>query len=324
VDWTDHVWTEVYSHQLGRWVHCDACENAWDKALLYEQGWGKKLSYCVAFSVCGVKDVSMRYTSNWEEMKTRRSAVPETWLARTCQFMTNKVRASMPQQQRTALVVRDLAETLQLAALSAGVQGSRQENLPGRQSGSEAWRLSRGEMGAGTSQGQAGKQVAGWTTGGYRGVVTVSGEHYLGSEEAINLFDGKPGTKWLDFGAGEGKPSWVEFRFWDAIPKSAFEYSLTSGNDSPERDPKNFILEGQLRGSGDWVVLDTRQGVYFGERNQERKFVVAKSLACVAYRLTIRELRDPANANSVQLTGFGLAFVEGNPSSSPYSLQILS
>lgn len=66
-----------------------------------------------------------------QEMKTRRSAVPETWLARTCQFMTNKVRASMPQQQRTALVVRDLAETLQLAALSAGVQGSRQENLPG-------------------------------------------------------------------------------------------------------------------------------------------------------------------------------------------------
>lgn len=56
-----------------------------------------------------------------------------------------------------------------------------------------------------------------------------------------------------------------------------------AGNDSPERDPKNFILEGQLRGSGDWVVLDTRQGVYFGERNQERKFVVAKVLfsACV-------------------------------------------
>ena len=42
VDWTDHVWTEYYSHAHRRWIHLDSCEAAYDQPLLYEVHLGPK------------------------------------------------------------------------------------------------------------------------------------------------------------------------------------------------------------------------------------------------------------------------------------------
>ena len=58
----------------------DSCENAFDTPLIYESGWGKKLTYLVAFSKDEVVDVSKRYVLNHRMNRMRRTLVPEQWL----------------------------------------------------------------------------------------------------------------------------------------------------------------------------------------------------------------------------------------------------
>lgn len=57
---------------------------------------------------------------------------------------------------------------------------------------------------------------------------------------------GRPSTKWLDFGGGgEGGTSWLEYRLLAAQPAVVLaQYTLTSADDCPERDPADWRLEG--------------------------------------------------------------------------------
>ena len=58
----------------------DCCENIFDAPLTYEEGWGKKLTYLIAFSNNNVVDVSKRYVIDPEQNLKRRTLVSEEWL----------------------------------------------------------------------------------------------------------------------------------------------------------------------------------------------------------------------------------------------------
>ncbi|KAK7898380.1 hypothetical protein WMY93_019233 [Mugilogobius chulae] len=147
-DSTDHVWTEVYSPSQRRWLHCDSCENVCDKPLLYEMGWGKKLSYILAFSKDQVVDVTWRYSCKHPEVLSRRTRVQEAWLLHTINSLNTTRQQSLSPQRKKELTERLLVELVEFISPKKAKPGE----LGGRNSGSLAWRLARGETKAPDSE----------------------------------------------------------------------------------------------------------------------------------------------------------------------------
>ncbi len=73
IDNLDHVWVEIWADELGRWIHCDPCENVIDTPPMYESGWNKKYAYVFAFAKDHVADVTWRYTFNRKLTTKRRN-----------------------------------------------------------------------------------------------------------------------------------------------------------------------------------------------------------------------------------------------------------
>lgn len=143
LDVTDHVWTEVYSKHYKRWLHCDSCEDQLDAPLTYEVGWGKKLSYIFSFARDEVVDTARRYTQNWEEMRSRRRDVDETWLETTINQINRTLREQQTPERVAILTSRAQSEREELLR-GRSVKSS---EVKGRVSGSAEWKSQRSEDG---------------------------------------------------------------------------------------------------------------------------------------------------------------------------------
>ncbi|WP_305785869.1 GH92 family glycosyl hydrolase [Symbioplanes lichenis] len=99
-------------------------------------------------------------------------------------------------------------------------------------------------------------------------------------EGKAQAFDGDKGTKWLTFAT----TGWIQAKT-DA-PLTVTQYALTSGNDVPERDPRDWQLQGSADGTT-WTPIDTRSGETFEQRGQTKTYQINTPQPYAYYRLNV-------------------------------------
>lgn len=173
-------------------------------------------------------------------------------------------------------------------------------------------------------------------------LITSSGEQAI-IGPGRQAFDHDPATKWVGLNTGE-KTCWIQCQYvWHAenvvtdarqilnleqrlAANPVFDdagdilaklrskggrparrvtgYALTSANDHPERDPRDWRLLGLGEDGTSWTVLDERHNESFSRRFQRLQFAVAHPGTYRAYRWEVESVRIPEDmfgGNSVQL-----------------------
>ena len=124
--------------------------------------------------------------------------------------------------------------------------------------------------------------------------------HAAGDGNGIeNTVDGNPGSKWC-VNNGREPVLWQQ-----ELPaaQAVTAYSFTSGNDVPNRDPREWVLAGSADGQA-WVQVDRRTlDKPFENRHQTKQFEIAHPGTFRFYRFTF----EPTPANTFQVAEIGLA-----------------
>lgn len=148
VDLTDHVWSEIYDERRNQWISIDTGEEKSDTPLLYEAGWGKKLTYCFACSGVEVVDVTRRYTRQWDEVLKRRDLASEEWVAQFLEAKNAQLAARIADpEERERIRTRRLREIAELEGRSNADEQRepKAQELEGRITGDKEWKDQRGE-----------------------------------------------------------------------------------------------------------------------------------------------------------------------------------
>ncbi|MCF2856601.1 discoidin domain-containing protein [Pseudoalteromonas sp. SMS1] len=125
------------------------------------------------------------------------------------------------------------------------------------------------------------------------GVISAEHEGFSqwgeGSESA---FDGNLSNKYVAL----TDSGWLQFTAPEQYVLHA--YSITSGNDAPERDPASWRLHGSHDGIH-WHTLDTRSENSFDSRNQTKLFRIDNQTPYSHYRFELTHTATDANGNNL-------------------------
>lgn len=146
----DHVWCEYYSQKQRRWIHLDSCENSYDEPMLYNVGWGKKMSYVFAIGTCYIIDVSGKYIDPTKpDLQLPRNRAKESHLERMLTYTNSANIMALTRSEAlkvTSQLVADAKTSKPVATDGSKTEGSNDNKKP-RQSGGAAWTKARGEAG---------------------------------------------------------------------------------------------------------------------------------------------------------------------------------
>ena len=131
------------------------------------------------------------------------------------------------------------------------------------------------------------------------GGTATDSAHSTGGE-AVNTFDGNAASKW--FNNNVAPTGWIQYDFGANNAQVVKRYTVSSANDVPARDPKDWSFLGSQDGAT-WTTLDSKSGQTFANRYQQNVYPIGNTTAYRYYRLNIT-----ANSGEVgvQLSELGL------------------
>jgi PKD repeat protein len=118
------------------------------------------------------------------------------------------------------------------------------------------------------------------------GTFTVSRDNGGGptaNEGSLKVVDGDSNTKF--FQSGFSGDLVMKFELKSAVVAGA--YTMTSANDSPDRDPKSWVLQGSEDGIR-WIDLHSKNNETFANRTQRIIYHFNNNVAYKFYRISIK------------------------------------
>ncbi|KAL8166642.1 hypothetical protein V2J09_008141 [Rumex salicifolius] len=117
---------------------------------------------------------------------------------------------------------------------------------------------------------------------------------------ATSAFDGTRESKWEEPNGAKG--CWIVYKLPDKMMHELVAYEIMSANDVPERDPKDWVVEGSEDGISNWLILDKQTNQMFDGRFQRKIYIIeSNGILSNIFRFKFLSVRDGYTNSRLQL-----------------------